>query len=166
MAAGQHAVSPFPAARAAWSPDGRQLLYQSHRGTGGIFLLNLETGAEVRLTSPEVECFDPAWSPDGKWVVHARGGHGSRQLFVMDPQGGSVRQLTQLYSMSATVPAWSPDGGRIAFTGKHNRETGVFVMRPDGTEVSRLTEGFASAAEASWSRDRAHIYFESDRFGQ
>ncbi|HLJ45314.1 MAG TPA: winged helix-turn-helix domain-containing protein [Bryobacteraceae bacterium] len=163
---GKHAVSTRTGGRAAWSPDGRSLLFQSRHGqSSAIFRVDLATATETRLTTPEEACFDPAWSPDGQWILHTRSVSHRLGLYLMDAHGERVQPLTNLFSGNASVPAWSPDGTRIAFTGNHGRVSGVFVMRADGREISLLTAGFGEAGEASWSQDGRRIYFDSSRSG-
>ncbi|MGD0873194.1 MAG: winged helix-turn-helix domain-containing protein [Bryobacteraceae bacterium] len=163
---GQHAVSPKPGSRPAWSPDGRSLLYNSRRNeVSGILKLDLDSGTETAVTGPDANCYDAAWSPDGQWIAHTRETPQGLQLFVMDAQGGRLRQLTRLYSRRARVPAWSPDGNRLAFISEGDYESGIFIVRSDGTEVTRLTRGFDDAKEPAWSHDGSRIYFQSERSG-
>jgi TolB protein len=162
----QRVVSPEPGTRPAWTPDGLSLLYNSVRGHFSFIIrLDLATKTETILTAPGAFCYDAAPSPDGKWILHTRRGQGLLQLFVMDAQGGNVRQLTKLHGRSARVGVWSPDGARISFNSEGDSENGIFTMRADGTEVALLTEGFKDAEEPSWPGDGGRIYFDSRRTG-
>ena len=57
---------------------------------------------------------DPAWSPDGKWLVAERELPGGPRLYATDAARGSMARVTQgVYRDSAA--SWSPDGRSIAF---------------------------------------------------
>lgn len=152
---GQHAVAY--GARPGWSPDGQRLAFQSTRDSvSGIYVLDLASGNERRLTAPGIPCSEPAWSPDGKKIVHSRESH----LFVMDSGGGNVQQLIPGAMLATAAPAWSPDGKRIAFTGNFGRGRAIFLMNVDGTEITRITDG-EGESEVAFSRDGQRIVFES-----
>lgn len=64
-----------------WSPDGRYLAFESARlaDNGGelvcdqsiyhIYVIDLETGKEMQLTSGPSSDYQPRWSADGQWVL-------------------------------------------------------------------------------------------------
>ena len=54
---------------------------------------------------------DPAWSPDGKWLVFQSMGRGSR-LWRIPAAGGEAAPVTEGRSFR---PRWSPDGKEIYF---------------------------------------------------
>jgi Tol biopolymer transport system component len=54
----------------AWSPDGRSLAYARFvEGTWDIYVYDLESRRERRLTHGPGDEIDPAWSPDGRLVA-------------------------------------------------------------------------------------------------
>jgi Tol biopolymer transport system component len=85
--------------------------------------MSLRTGASIYL-SPEVSRnFEPAISPDGKFVAFIRAGAGNDNLYVMPLAPTYTRELRPYPSESAVLiqsgitaqPVWSPDGSSIAF---------------------------------------------------
>ncbi|KAB2673715.1 MAG: S9 family peptidase [Verrucomicrobia bacterium] len=53
-----------------WSPDGRNLAFESNRdGAFQIYVLSLDGGEARRITSLATEATQPAWSPDGRHVA-------------------------------------------------------------------------------------------------
>jgi len=63
-----------------------------------------------------------------------------RQVFVMDADGGGVRQLTGGAGQGQNwSPGWSPEGGRMCFVSDREGRSDVFVMRSDGSGQERLT---------------------------
>ncbi len=49
----------------------------------------------------------PFWSPDGKWLLFTSERDGNKEIYIMDAQGGSVTNLSNLGS-SDFDPAWQP----------------------------------------------------------
>ena len=94
--------------RPAFSPDGRHLVFSAF---AGLYLVDLPNGRPRRLTpTPGAREFEPAWSPDGKWIAFvtwtaAAGGSIWR---VRADGSNSPERLTSVAAFY-TRPAWSPD---------------------------------------------------------
>ena len=109
----------------------------------------------------------PAWSPDGQQIVYySEVGGKPADLFVMDINGRTVRQLTNTPEAEG-YPAWSPDGRQIAFE-SHTPDGNfdVYVMNADGSNVRRLTREPKRDVGPAWSPDGLKIAFMSDRAGK
>ena len=160
-----------------WSPDGRRLFYtaeepraadeQAERDAGGdavfvgegpndldaglwtnLWVLELASGEERRLTDHElvVEDFDVA--PDGARVVFqglsdTRTNYFYRsELYLVNASGGLVVQLTD-NDVPEEGPRWSPDGTRIAYRATDDewfdlRHGYVWILNPSTGESRRL----------------------------
>lgn len=91
---------------ADWSPDGRQIAFQSLiDGRYQVFTMTLRDRQPRQLTS-EGRNEDPSWAPDGRHLVFASTRSGERQLWILDVESGRFRQLTRVGG--AQLPAWSP----------------------------------------------------------
>ncbi len=57
--------------QAAYSPDGRQIVFVSTRAEGfaNLWVLDLATRKARALTPGRGGDFRPAWSPDGQWIA-------------------------------------------------------------------------------------------------
>jgi Tol biopolymer transport system component len=61
--------------RPDWSPDGRRIAYVSDAADrkGDIWTMDPDGGNPQRLTFDDTTYdYDPAWSPDGNWIVYHR----------------------------------------------------------------------------------------------
>ena len=63
--------SPAYDDQAAFSPDGRQIVFVTTRagGTADLWTLDILTRRAKALTSGPGGDFRPAWSPDGQWIA-------------------------------------------------------------------------------------------------
>jgi Tol biopolymer transport system component len=56
----------------------------------------------------------PSWSPDEKRIAFSSNRTGKYEVWVINADGGGLRQLTQIPGADVTAPVWSPDGTRLA----------------------------------------------------
>jgi len=97
--------------QAAWSPDGRSIVFVRD---DQVYVRELASGREWRLTPADWRrCGVPAFSPDGKCVALASRHLGTIGVFLLDLHGRLLRQLRS--EDPCCTPDWSPDGKRIVF---------------------------------------------------
>jgi TolB protein len=94
----------------------------------------------------------PAWSPDGKRIAYADQAENSLELFICDPDGENVKQLSKLGGQN-TYPAWSPDSKQILF--RHfegNNDGPLYIMDADGgnQKIVLKLEGNIEGSRAAW----------------
>ena len=110
-----------------WSPDGRHVAFArknlSDQSTFGIFVVDVATGTERRLTSGPGSL--PTWTTDGLSIVYEQAG-GVRRVQVAD---GSVTTIG-----AGALPEAAPTGQLVAFL----RGGGLWIVRADGTGARRL----------------------------
>jgi Tol biopolymer transport system component len=139
---------------AAWSPDGRALVYTTYRyvqgsgSYGDIWLIAANGTARHRLTATVAFEGRAEWSPDGRAILFVRSEGRRSDVWRMNADGSGGTRLTHdgRSALGATRPAWSPDGRRIAFVSCERRQCkrafqDVYVMDEWGGRRRRLTWG-------------------------
>ncbi|HZS51872.1 MAG TPA: CehA/McbA family metallohydrolase [Bryobacterales bacterium] len=81
--------------RPQWSPDGKRILYSSHRGSQftNLYVLPVEGGEPYQLTFGAWDHFEPRWSPDGEWIVYVSNQNGLSELRLLKTFGGEERKI-------------------------------------------------------------------------
>jgi Tol biopolymer transport system component len=105
----------FDIAQPEWSPDSRQIAFQSYRdGAFNIWLIRPDGSGLRQLTHGPYDHREPRFSPDGKHIVFSSDLSGSYGIHTLEPATGAIAQVTDT-PVEEYEPAWSPDGTRIAF---------------------------------------------------
>ena len=81
----------------AWSPDGSQIVFSSDRaGNMDLWIRDLKTGRDRRLTDTPAAEMGGAWSPDGRRIAFVSIGTGYLvDVHVIDVKTGTVTVLQQ-----------------------------------------------------------------------
>ncbi|MBY0491834.1 MAG: hypothetical protein K2R93_18485 [Gemmatimonadaceae bacterium] len=142
---------------AAWSPDGKDVAFQSTRNGGDIFIKAVNGGPERRLPLKVARSIVSDWSPDGRVI-----------LFNNRNSGGDVWQTTPSGDSAAPVLAspanelhtsFSPNGKYIAYASdEQGGRMQVYVRRWPLTDEKWLVS--AGTGEAPrWRRDGKELYY-------
>ncbi len=146
---------------AAYSPDGRRIVYRTAGPDGdGLRIMNLADRSVTVLTD-QYDNF-PLWSPRGDLIAFVRNIAGDFEVMTVHSDGTDVTQLTHTHGNEAHL-AWSPDGERLLFTSSRmgfkdeTLYTGapqpygeIFVMNCDGTHVEQLTDDQWEEGGPAW----------------
>jgi len=112
-----------------WSPDGSTLAFTSDRGGNFNLWLADADGSKPRALTTEtgVRILDPAWAPDGRWIVARKritdtSSIGTNELWMYSLRGGAGVQLTKKEQWGGVAEAAVSDDGRwIWFAGRRGR---------------------------------------------
>ena len=110
--------NPFYQADPAWSPDSRYVVYSSDEtGVQELYVHDIQTGTDQRLTSRDDAAIGASWSPDGSKIAF-QNQNGATFTIEVDTSGdevetGDVREVMgELYHPSR--PTWSKDSDVLA----------------------------------------------------
>ena len=106
---------------AAFSPDGKKLAFVSDRQGGpmALWVRDLQTGTDKRLTDVQKDVMYPCWSPDGTRIAlllnEAANVWGLSTLYVLQISSG---ELTPVHAplFVPGKPSWSPDGKTLVLS--------------------------------------------------
>jgi eukaryotic-like serine/threonine-protein kinase len=107
------------------SPDGEWLAFASSREQEDIFISRSDSLRQ--LTNDLANDRFPRWSPDGKRIAFYSTRSGNYQIWLIDPDGSGLQQVTE-YAEGLTDPVWSSDGARIAANDLYSNR--VFIFEP------------------------------------
>ncbi|MBY0491120.1 MAG: amidohydrolase family protein [Gemmatimonadaceae bacterium] len=151
------------------SPDGKSIAFISdRRGQYNLWIMNADgTNQRPVFTDLNATAFEPAWTPDGRFIVVRKGGRGGGEgpapaggLWMYHKDGGTGVPLVAAGTGSNLAPAWpsvSADGKYLYYQVNMNvdpREPlgGAVQLRrfrmSDG-EVQDITNGETGDAAAS-----------------
>ena len=158
---------------AAWSPDGKSIIFGSVRsGNEDIWIKAADGGQARQLTTDPAQDLYAVWSPDGKSIAFSSDRNGEINIWIKPIDGGQARQLTSdadsLISVNGSIISWSPDGKSIAFAATQDGNRDIWTIAAnggDGGEKHRLTSDPASDQYPAWSPDGKFLCFTSNRSG-
>jgi TolB protein len=145
--------------RLSYAPDGRSIAFAfgpAGEGAPTIYRYTTDSGIAEPLPGIPEQSYDPAFSPDGRWLAFAARVNGRTDVFAMPGAGGAATQLTSIGA--ARAPAFSPDGKLLAFLaiapGSNSFDLWVVDLQagPDGAlqpgQPRQITQGMALDADS------------------
>jgi len=172
------------------SPDGKRLIFTSHRDGGiGLYTMNID-GTDLRKVNHRRGYAGGAFfSPDGQWIVY-RAAYpkndteksdfetllserllrpGNLEIYIARPDGSEERQLTN-NGASNWAPSFHPDGKTIVFASNVHAPKGgrfsIYAMNVDGTGQRRITDYDGFDGFPCFSPDGTKMVFISNRNGK
>ena len=111
---------PAPDTQPTWSPDGRRIAFATKRGKslGDIWVMEANGNNPRNLTNTRGKEIQPKWSPNGQWIVWSSQRNGNGDIFVMNPDGENVKQISgirkdDIGQWDDREVSWSPDSKKV-----------------------------------------------------
>jgi TolB protein len=152
--------------RAAWSPDGRELVFEridtsTTPERAAIFTIGVYGKHLHQVTPWKLDGNDPDWSPDGSLIAFNASAEPSptQNIYTIKPDGTDLKKLTTYNEDGQATfhPSWSPDGAQILFS--HNPSTDgwadFFIMNRDGSNQHVVARTALHENHGSWGRSPA-----------
>jgi Tol biopolymer transport system component/predicted Ser/Thr protein kinase len=114
----------------AWFPDGEKLLFMSESEADGLtaWTISVFGGSPRKLRT---QCRVGPISPDGAWIAFTP--KGSREIWMMGPNGENPRKILANEKETYEAMAWSPTGHRLAYLKFVDGGPGsIETVAPDG----------------------------------
>jgi Tol biopolymer transport system component len=149
-------------------PD--RLAYMTFQSSNwDIYLFSQPGKAPKRLTDYAGLDYDPAVSPDGRWLVFTSERRGNPDLYALDLQRGGPPHLLIDSERMEDQAAFSPDGKFLFFVSTYSGNADIYRLpfRPGKTvsmkEAENLTHSPSAELRPSISPDGRMMAFSSDR---
>ena len=160
-------TSDSPIVPAAWSPDGKALVYREDSPEPHLFLARIdENEVGTALFETAFVQHSASVSPDGKWLAYVSDRSGSLEVYVWAMNGSAGEH--QVSSGGGWEPVWSVDGTELFYRGP-NSEVMVASLQAEpfrivSSELVMEATRFWSGAAARAGRAHYDIDPQGDRF--
>lgn len=114
----------------SFHPDGNQVAFcvWHNDGNRDIFLFEIASKKFTRMTFDAERDINPAFSPDGKYLLFSSGRTGIYNLYALDINNQKLYRITNVFG-GAFNPDVSPDGSKVVFAG----------YGPDGYDIHLMS---------------------------
>ncbi len=106
----------------------------------------------------------PAYSPDGKWILFSSNRSGNLDLWRLNRESGALQRLTDNEAQDWD-PATSPDGQRLLFSSNRSGRFEIWMAEADGSSPRQVTN-VENAQNPTMTPDGEWIVFVRQNAGE
>jgi dipeptidyl aminopeptidase/acylaminoacyl peptidase len=137
-----------------WNPRGDEVAFLSNHeadadanNNSDIFAVDMQ-GRVRQLTETRGCEYEPAWSPDGKWIAYTATKRDvttidsvaeDTHVWVIDAGGNRSREISAALDRRARSPHWMPDSKALLFIATDKGQSRIFRVNLDGRSLQALT---------------------------
>jgi len=141
------------------SPNGEQIVFMHNSPIKDINqIVTMDHNGKNIGNVPQVNGWDPTWSPDGKLILFASDKNGTNQLYTVRPDGENLKKITNLPAIRGRSD-WSSDGQYIVTYSGEPWHRELYIMNADGSNVHQLTPSGGNSQGPSFSPDGKWVAF-------
>jgi Tol biopolymer transport system component len=159
----------------SWAPNSQEFAFSREEvGIRSIFVKDIASNEERKLTSGDYDDIQPSWSPDGATIVFVRsrqrkvklepgdvfGSFADGDIWSIDVKTGRETRLAE----RAFNPEYSPDGKRIAVDASWAGPRRIWALDSRGYNPQQLTSDISegiSHVRPRWSPDGTKLVFQN-----
>lgn len=151
------------------SPDGNEIVFDL---LGDIYSIPVNGGEAKLLRGGHAFEVQPRFSPDGKKILFTSDAGGGDNIWVMNRDGSSARQVTKENFRLLNNAVWSPDGEYIVarkhFTSTRSLGAGELwlyhVGGGNGLQLTPRKNDQQDLNEPDFSPDGKYVYYSEDMY--
>ncbi len=141
-----------------YSPDGQAITFTRWTVNSDRYrIMTMERSGNNPNNIPNIEGWDPTWSPNGKQILFASDRNGAVQLFAVKENGKGLHQVSNLPAIRGRSD-WSVLGKIVTYSGEAWRRE-LYIMNADGSESRQLTPTGGNSQGPSFSPDGDWVAF-------
>ena len=155
------------------SPDGKTAVYSvrynnlsDNKGQSDLFLLDLATGINRRLTQTPGSEHSYSWRPDGQRIGYLSSASGSSQLWEMQPDGTGAKPISSQPG-GISGYGYSPAGDKIFFTASVSLDSSLQQRYPSLSKSTGML--FDGLMYRHWDQftdgSYSHVFIQDYRDG-
>lgn len=148
-----------------FSPDGKELLYQSRRtGHVDLWIQPIDGSKPRQLTRDIRGDFFGAWSKDGKWIAFLSNRGRQTDVWIVPAAGGVEQRVTDSEIDEVGPLSWGAGGNTLTF-GVRTQKNSVWAMDLATGQEQQLTQNSMRTSRFRVSPDGSQLLYAIDKPG-